>query len=259
MSLKDGEMHVISAFGAAAVLAAAVAIPTVWFATAKEVQAGPLLEDMEAIEASLAVKKAPAKQPQKKIEQKAPEEKPEGVSRDETKKVDEKICKIDKDCTNGEVCKKGKCEAEKIAKKDDTDPLAKLDKYKRDPDAITGDKPTTEVGEFNDNDRGWAEETKGHPFFQRVAKDFVENFEYPKILQGESATGCIHLLADGTIKRYKVEPKSGEDTLDDAVERALKKMKETRAQKPEPPPVELLKQATTRWICFNTGKLQRTE
>jgi len=256
MSLKNGDMHIISAFGAV-VLTALLAVPTIWMAEAKNAQAAPLLEDMEAIEASLAVKKKPAKQPQKKIEAKAPEEKPEGVSRDEKKVVDEKVCKKDSDCTNGELCKKGKCEPEKVAKKDEEkDPLGK---FRRDPDAVTGDKPTTDVGEFNDNDRGWAEETKGHPFFQKVARDFVENFEYPKILQGESAVGCIHLLADGTIQKYKVDPKSGVETLDDAVERALKKMKQVRAQNPEAPPIELLKQATTRWICFNTGKLQRAE
>ena len=258
MSLKNGEMHVISALGAA-VLSIAVVVPTVWFAQAKEVQASPLLEDMEAIEASLAIKKAPAKQPQKKIEQKPPEQKDEGVSRDEKKVVEEKVCKLDKDCEAGDVCRKGKCEHEKVVKKDEQTTKDPLKDFRRDPDAETGDKPTTAVGDFNDNDRGWAEETKGHPFFQRVAKDFVENFEYPKILAGESAVGCIHLLADGNIQKYKVDPKSGEDTLDDAVERALKKMKQVRAQNPEPVPVELLKQATTRWICFNTGKLQRAE
>lgn len=258
MSLKNGEMHVISALGAA-VLSIAVVVPTVWFAKAKDVQAAPLLEDMEAIEASLAVKKKPAKQPQKKIEEKPPEEKVEGVSKDEKKVVEENVCKVDKDCKKGELCKKGKCEAEKIAKVEDPnkDPLAPF--RRPDPDEVTGDKPTTSVGDFNDNDRGWAEESKGHPFFQRVARDFVENFEYPKILQGESAVGCIHLLADGNVQKFKVDPKSGEDTLDDAVERALKKMKQVRAQNPEPVPVELLKQATTRWICFNTGKLQRAE
>lgn len=258
MSLKNGEMHVISALGAA-VLSIAVIVPTVWFAKAKDVDAAPALEDMEAIEASLAVKKKPAKQPQKKIEQKPPEEKVEGVSKDDKKVVEENVCKVNKDCKDGELCKKGKCEAEKVAKVEDAnkDPLAPYPH--RDPDAETGDKPTTAVGDFNDNDRGWAEESKGHPFFQRVARDFVENFEYPKILQGESSVGCVHLLADGTVQKYKVDPKSGEDTLDDAVERALKKMKQVRAQSPEPVPVELLKQATTRWICFNTGKLQRAE
>jgi Cys-rich repeat protein len=257
MSLNEGQMRVISAAGAA-FLTLLIAGPTLWLATAKNVAAAPPLEDMEAIEASLAVKKTPQKQPQKKIEAKPIEEKPEGVSRDEKKVVEENVCKQDKDCKNGEVCKKGKCEPEKIVKKEEeTDPLGK---FRRDPDAQTGDKPTTSTGEtFDPNDRGWAEESKGDPFFQRVARDFVENFEYPKILQGESAVGCIHLLADGQIQKYKVDPKSGEDTLDDAVERALKKMKQLRAQSPEAVPTHLLKQATTRWICFNTGKLQRTE
>lgn len=257
MSLKNGEMHVISALGAA-VLSIAVVVPTVWFAKAKNVDAAPLLEDMEAIEASLAVKKAPAKQPQKKIEQKPPEEKVEGVSKDEKKIVEENVCKVDKDCAAGELCKKGKCEREKVAKQEETtkDPLAD---FRRDPDAVTGDKPTTEVGAFNDNDRGWAEESKGHPFFQKVARDFVENFSFPSILEGQNSVGCVHLLADGTIQKYKVEPKSGDAALDDAVERALKSMKQVRAQNPEPVPVELLKQATTRWICFNTGILQRSE
>lgn len=258
MSLKNGDMHAISAVGAV-VLTALLGVPTIWMAEAKNADAGPLLEDMEAIEASLAVKKAPQKQPQKKIEEKPPEEKVEGISKDEKKAALENVCKVDKDCKTGELCKKGKCEPEKVAKVDDAnkDPLAKF--RKPDPDAVTGDKPTTDVGAFNDNDRGWAEDTKGHPFFQRVARDFVENFKYPSILEGENSVGCIHLLADGTIQKYKVDPKSGVDTLDDAVERALKDMKQARAQSPEPPPIELLKQATTRWICFNTGKLKRAE
>jgi len=258
VSLKNGDMHAISAVGAV-VLTALLAIPTIWMAEAKGANAGPLLEDMEAIEASLAVKKKPQKQPQKKIEEKAPEEKQEGVSKDEKKVVEENVCKLDKDCKSGEVCKKGKCEPEKIAKTEDPnkDPLAPF--RKKDPDAVTGDKPTTEVGAFNDNEHGWAEETKGAPFFQRLAKDFNEAFDYPAILEGENSVGCLHLIADGTIQKFKVDPKSGVDTLDDAVERALKKMKQVRAQNPEAPPIELLKQATTRWICFNTGKLQREE
>jgi outer membrane biosynthesis protein TonB len=256
MSLKDGEMQAIAALGAA-VLAAALAVPAVFFAHPKDVDAGPLLEDMEAIEASLAVKKAPAKQPQKKIDPKPAEVKPDGVSHDDKKVADETTCKSDADCAGGKICKQGKCASpDKVADDASKDPLKN---FRRDPDAPTGDQPTTAAGDFNDNERGWAEETKGHPFFQRVARDFVENFEYPKILAGESAVGCVHLLADGTVAKLKVDPKSGEDTLDDAVERALKKMQQARVQRPEPPPIELLKQATTRWICFNTGKLSRAE
>jgi TonB C terminal len=254
MSLNNGEIHALSAVGAA-VLTAALAVPTLWLAHPRDADAGPALDDMEAIEASLAVRSKPQKQPQKQIETKPPEVKPDGVSRDDKKLVEDKTCKQDRDCGSGRVCKRGRCEQPEKVAQDGTDPLGK---FRRDPDAPTG-KPTTDVGEFNDNDRGWAEESKGAPFFQRIARDFVESFEYPKILAGESAVGCLHLLADGKIAKYKVDPKSGEETLDDAVERALKKLQQVRAQNPEAPPIELLKQATTRWICFNTGKLQRAE
>ncbi|MBA3394934.1 MAG: TonB C-terminal domain-containing protein [Deltaproteobacteria bacterium] len=255
MSFKDGEMHVMAAFGAA-FLSAALFVPTVWMADARADHT-PVLEEMEAIEASIAVKKAPAMQPQKKTQAKPAVVKPDGVSRDETKVVDDKSCKQDSDCPAGRVCVKSVCKLPDKVAKTETDPLGKF-RRPTDDETPTG-KPTTEVGTFNDNERGFAEETKGHPFFQKVARDFVENFEYPKILAGESATGCIHLLADGKIAKFKVDPKSGEATLDDAVERALKKMQTLRASSPEAPPIELLKQATTRWICFNTGKLQRAE
>ncbi|MDQ3364673.1 MAG: TonB C-terminal domain-containing protein [Myxococcota bacterium] len=256
MSFKDGEMHAMAAFGAI-VLSAGLTVPTLWFSDARAATEPALLDNMESIEASIAYKKAPAKQPQKKTQEKPPEVKPDGVSRDETKPVEDKPqCKVDDDCPAGKICELGSCKAEKVAKAD-ADPLAKF-RRKTDDETPTG-PATIDVGQFNDSDRGFAEETKGHPFFQKVARDFVENFEYPKILAGESATGCIHLLKDGTIAKFKVDPKSGEETLDDAVERSLKKMQKLRAASPEAPPIELLKQATTQWICFNTGKLKRSE
>src|SRR5687767_7352613 len=118
MSLKDGEMHVLSAL-AAAIIAGALSVSVLYFAEAKEADAGPALEDMEAIEASLAVRKKPQKQPQKKIEPKVQEEKPDGVSRDDKKIVEESVCKQDSECKPGEICKKGKCEKEKVAKTED--------------------------------------------------------------------------------------------------------------------------------------------
>lgn len=256
MSINDGEMHVVAAIGAA-VLSAALAVPTLFLAEAKSEHAPPLAE-MEVIEASLAVKKTPQKQPQKKTQEKQTEVKPEGISRDEKKVVDQQACKKDSDCPAGKACEEGTCKTPtKVAKTEDTDPLAK---FRRNVDDESASGPAvSSVGAFDGSEHGFAEESRGHPFFQKIAGDFVQNFEYPKILEGESATGCIHLLADGTIAKLKVDPKSGEATLDDAVERALKKMQQARQANPQPPPIELLKQATTRWICFNTGKLQRAE
>src|SRR5688500_985380 len=137
MSLKDGEIHAVSALGSV-LLAGALSVSVLYFAETKNADAGPALEEMEAIEASLAVKKAPAKQPQKKIEPKVVEDKPDGVSRDEKKIVEENVCTKDADCKTGEVCKKGKCEKEKVAKPDEKieDMIANLPD--RDPDAIKG-------------------------------------------------------------------------------------------------------------------------
>jgi hypothetical protein len=205
---------------------------------------------MEAIEASIAYKKAPAKQPQKKTQQAPPEDKPDGVSRDETKPVEDKSCKTNADCPDGKVCDAGQCKPEKVAKVDKTDPLAKF-RRNIDEDTPVSDKPTTDVGDFNDNERGFADETKGDPFFQRVARDVNESWEYPKILEAKhAAVGCIHILADGKVAKWKIDQKSGDDSLDDSAERALKKVEKIRNDKPEPVPTHLLKAATTRWICF---------
>src|SRR5262245_44045737 len=82
MTMRNSEMHVLAALGAA-MLSAALIVPTVWFTEARAA-GGDKLEDMEVIEASLAYKKPDApKQPQKPTTQ-TPEVKPQGVSRDDT-------------------------------------------------------------------------------------------------------------------------------------------------------------------------------
>ena len=42
-------------------------------------------------------------------------------------------------------------------------------------------KPTTEPGDFNGQEFGWAPQTKGHPFWQQFARDIHENFSFPEI------------------------------------------------------------------------------
>ena len=88
MSLKEPEMQILSIVGAAA-LTAGLFVPMLWFTEAKETETSQL-KDMEAIEATIAYKKSPTKQPQKQTQPQPTIEKPEGVSRDENKKPDEK-------------------------------------------------------------------------------------------------------------------------------------------------------------------------
>ena len=87
MSLKDSDMHVVSVIGAGA-LSAALIVPVLWFTDAAIVKP-QLKDDRQVLEATLAFKKSPTKQPQKQFDQ--PDVvKPVGVSHDETKKVEEK-------------------------------------------------------------------------------------------------------------------------------------------------------------------------
>lgn len=239
MSLRDNELHAVAG-GGVTVLVGVMAVLLVVSGRSgcaggnANAEPNPL-EDMEAIEASIAYKKAPAKQPQKKTRTPEPEKKAEGVSRDETKKPDEQ--------------KKKPEDAKPVTNPKDAIP----DRKPKDEDLPENQKPVTDVGEFNDSTRGFAETTSGDPFFRELAADFHENWEFPKILSATaSAAGCLHILADGTIKKTKVDPKSGDDALDDSVERALKKMEKLRNGKPVAVPTHLLKQATTRWICFKT-------
>jgi hypothetical protein len=251
MSFNDGELHAAAGVGASLLTGGLAVMMAVYghacsdeCQTNAECESGETckdgscvkvepLDDMEAIEASIAYKKAPAKQPQKKTRQPDPIVKPDGVSHDETK-----IPEVKK--------------PEDKPKNNDKDPLAKVPDRKEKDDPVG--KPTTDVGDFNDNARGFAETTSGDPFFQGLAADFRENWEFPKILSAKgSAAGCLHITADGKIAKTKLDPKSGDEALDDSIERALKKIEKLRNDKPEPVPTHLLKQATTRWICFKSN------
>ena len=192
--------------------------------------AGPALEDLEVIEASIAYKKAePQKQPQKK--KRAAEEKIlEGVSRDENKipeKKDEPKSKID-----------------------DDDPLKDIRRPNTDEDLDVG-KVVDDPGVFDpDAKPGWAEETKGDPYFQQLLQQLRDGWEYPELLQAQGVpVGCMRLERDGRVTDTLFKEKSGNAELDDSVERALKNLEKVRKDDPPAVPDHLLKH-TTRWLCF---------
>ena len=60
-------MHVMSLFGAG-LITAALFVPMLWFTNAADAE-GPQLKDMQVIEATIAYRKTPQKQPQKQIKQ----------------------------------------------------------------------------------------------------------------------------------------------------------------------------------------------
>jgi outer membrane biosynthesis protein TonB len=192
---------------------------------------GPVIDDnMEAIEASIAMKSTKTKQPQKKIRAPDPVEKPHGVSHDENKKPVEK-----------------KDEPKKPKHDEVKDPFAAAGHH--DDDEPTG-KPTVDPGDFNGDEFGWASETKGHPYFQKFAQDIHENFNVPTISQANgSPVGCFHITADGKIADTKMKEQSGSADLDRAATDAIDAVKKLRNATPIPVPTELLG-AINRWICF---------
>ncbi len=230
--MKDGEIKALSAFGTVAITAALFA-PVLFFTEAAQAHK-PEFGEMEAIEASVAYKKTPQKQPQKQVKEKQPVEKPEGVSHDEQKKPPEK-----------------KDEPKKPAKKEDTDPLQKFHHPTDDDDSQTG-KPTTQPGDFNGEAYGWASVTTGHPFWRKLVADFRQGWEIPSISAADAKVlpaGCFHITPDGKIQDTKFKEKSGNDVLDDSVQRGLDALKKLRTENPIPVPNELLA-ATNQWICF---------
>jgi hypothetical protein len=228
MSLKDGEMQVVSIVGAA-VLTGALFVPVLWFTEAASAKP-PRLDDYQVLEATIAYKKSPTKQPQKQFDQ--PEiVKPVGVSHDETKKVEEK-----------------KEEKKKDQPKVDTkDPFKGL----RRPDEEAGKPTTTPQGDFNGSEKGFAPTSTGDPFFGRLRADM--NFQFPEIAKAASIpVGCIHLQPDGRIKAFTFDPpigQKGDDDLQTAAEAALSELKKARNQNPEAVPTHLL-QITSKWLCF---------
>jgi hypothetical protein len=223
-------MHTVAAFGAIAV-SALLAVPTVWLG-GERVEAKPALDDMQMIEASLAYKnpKAPA-QPQKQRSTPPPPVKQEGVSHDEHKKPDDKKDKPDV--------------RPDVKPSPDSDPLAK---YRRQ-DSDLDDGPSQHIGAFDGSQFGVGDVTKGDPYFAALVKDLA--WTPPKLAKAdaEPPVGCIHLSADGKIPETTFKVK-GDDDIAVLAETALKALKHARDDHPIEVPTHLLKQLTTRWICF---------
>ena len=248
MSFKNGEMHTISVLGAV-VVTVSFFLP-VLFLTERVDTPKIKLDDMESIEASIAYKKTPQKQPQKKTSQ--PEQKKADAITHDDKAKPVEGCKADADCKTDEKCKDARC----VAKKDkavvaEVDPKDPFKHFKRtdDDDNPTG-KPVTEPGAFNGSEEGWAPITKGDPYWQGFAKDIHDNFTLPEISEANGIpVGCFHITPDGKIVDTKVKEKSGSPDLDQAAEHAIDAVKKLRNDNPIPVP-ENQKGAVTRWICI---------
>jgi outer membrane biosynthesis protein TonB len=232
MSLNNNQLHgfaLVGTLGFSAALFGGTLYLTQTVAPTHE----PPLKEMMTMEASLARKSEKRKQPQKEVQ--APEEtaKPEGVSRDAEKKPPDKP----KD--------------EKKPPKADEKPLDIKDFRRRtDDETPTGTKPVTDVGQFDGSEIGFAPINAGNPYWQRLVAEFHQVWEIPQISNVKgAAVGCFHIEPDGKVPGVKFETPSGDETLDDSVQRALKLTQKARNDKPQPVPTEQLG-VIKKWVCF---------
>lgn len=234
---RERDMHTVAIIGALAIFATLVAVPLV-YAEEKPKDEGPALADLEAIEASLAYKKPDSKprQPEKRKQAPPETEKPAGVSTDETKKPDPPKPEDPK----------------KPPPKNLEDEFEKLRQQRGgNPDDEVGKPPEEEIGSFDGSQFGYAEESRGDPYFQKLVGDLLEQFEFPEILQDVGQpVGCLRLSAEGKIQDTLLKQKSDNSELNDSVERALTAVQKVRNQSPSPVPTHLLKAAITKWVCF---------
>lgn len=229
MSLKDSEMQAVSVLGTV-VLSCVLFGGIFWFTKAAPEQ-HINLDNMTVIEASVAYKKSPSRQPQKHFRTPDPVQKPEGVSHDEHKHVDKKP---DED--------------KKPPKKNDTDPFAKF-KHPQDDNQDDPVGPVTmpQVGDLNGSIDGNAAVSKGDPYLGGLMTDM--HFEAPTIAKASgSPIGCIALQPDGKIRDYTFKQTTNDD-VQLAAEAALKRLKKARDEKPQEVPTRLLR-LTGHYICF---------
>jgi outer membrane biosynthesis protein TonB len=189
-------------------------------------------EDMEVIDASLAeLPKKPQQQPQKKFKAPEPEAKPLGVSRDETREP---------------VTKPEEPPRKPVA----TPSLEDFRRDNTDSDRPVGKPEQEPIGAFDGSEFGFGDETRGDPYLGALKADLLRSWEYPAILSDVGTpVGCLHIEPDGKIEEVELREKSGNDELDDSVERALAGLQKLRSKAPRPVPAHLIPK-TRKWICW---------
>jgi outer membrane biosynthesis protein TonB len=232
MSFNNGQMHGLALVGTF-VLSGALFGGTLYLTEAAEAAHPPELREMITIEASLARKSEKKKQPQKELKAPEPEVKPEGVSHDENKPPPPK-----------------KPDDKKPPKKpDDKPPDIHQFHHASDDDPQPGAAPVTDIGQFDGSQEGFAPINAGHPYWQHLVADFRKVWEIPQISKVTGAVKtCFHIQPDGKILEGKFHT-SGDEILDDSVQRALRATQKARNDNLQPvPPEELIH--IRAMVCF---------
>jgi len=229
MSFNNAQLHGLALVGTF-VLTGALFGGTLYLTEAAGGPHEPELKEMVAIEASLARKSVKKQQPQKELKTPEPPVKPEGVSRDENRKP------LDKP------------KDDKKPKPDDKPLDISRFKHPSDDDPQPGAQPTTDIGQFDGSEKGFAPLNAGNPYWGSLKADLEPQIPSISKVKG-AAVACLHIEPDGRIPTTKFDVSSGDEILDDAVQRAMKATQKARNDKPQPVPTEQLG-VIKKWVCF---------
>lgn len=198
-------------------------------------EAGRTQLTMTTIEASLAYRaKEQPKQPQKRRQPKPPPVDAPTISRDENKQVKPKDDKP-------EPQEDFEKDFEKYMKERQTN----------DDDIDPGEEEPKPGGEFNGSEHGFAEESKGDPYFQELAAQVHASWTVPTLEKGAgTAAGCVRIGQDGRIVETKLLQSAQNANIDRSVKVALKSVQVLRDKDAKPVPRHLMNE-TNHWICFN--------
>jgi len=230
MSLSDSQLHTAALIGTLAIAGALTGPLAIWMGGGHDVDDSGQLKDMVTIEAQLARKSTTKKQPQKELKTPDPVKPPEGISHDETKKVDPP-------------------KKDEPKKTDKTPDISKFH-HASDDTPQTGGQPTTDIGQFDGSEKGFAPINAGDPYWRELVADFRQVWEIPQIADVKGTpVGCFHIEPDGKIAGLKFDTPSGDQMLDDSVQRAMKSTQKARNDKPQPVPTSQLIYIK-KWVCF---------
>ncbi len=194
--------------------------------------------NMVTIEASLAYKsKEKTTQPQKERRKKRRPKKVKGVSRDENKQVEKPKQEEEEDFAK-------QFEKFKQMRADDEDD------EDEDEDTDTGEELPKPGGQFDGDEHGFAEVSKGDPYLQKLAADVYGTWKLPTLETGTGdAVGCLRLAPDGSVMETNLWQPTKNPNIDRSVKLALENVKKKRKPGETPVPTHLM-DVTTQWTCF---------
>jgi TonB C terminal len=123
-------------------------------------------------------------------------------------------------------------------------------KHARDDEPANGNDEVAAVGETNASGSPVAPVNSGEVYWRNLVAEVHRVWDTPTISKvNRAAVGCFHISPNGKIAATKLDEHSGNDALDESIQRAMTSVQTARNDHPQPVPIEQL-DVIKKWICF---------